>query len=476
MKTAALLLRLGVALTLGSACRSPQGGPPIAPTASTAPAAPPAALAASVTAPPTPPAPPSEVPGCPPREAGDPPVPFGAEEMVPLCRDVYVEPALTPDERARVARLYAASLDDVARGLGPLESAAPLAVLCKTRACSEHFVGTHMRSTVIAPGHRATGAAYVGGARVTIAIIRIDDAARGVLAHERVHVEAHVRLGHGRVPTWFNEGLAVVVGGEPTCAGHEDVKGIDDLRRLVHDAAWADYTNTANTMEATYCQARAEVGAWLRRAGKVGLLDLIARVRDGASFDDVYGPMQTQGGGPLPTVVVSSAPTLGDPTRPFSLAMWIKPAARTGTLAHVSATPVGTGFCGPFLGYDREQRIVSQVFHGDGPDLASFAVAVDPKPRPLGRWTHVAMTWAPGSPNRLYVGGSQVAEAKAPRYHAPGAGPPLYVAWGSINVGGTPCWPGAVSPGAFHGSVTETRVNDTELGPAEIAALARTPP
>ena len=86
------------------------------------------------------------------------------------------------------------------------------------------------------------------------------------------------------------------------------------------------------------------------------------------------------------------------------------------------------------------------------------------------------MTWAPGSANRLYVGGALAGEARAPVYNAAGAGPPVYVAWGSTNVGGATCWHGAVTPGAFQGAVAAMRVYDTELGAADVAALARTPP
>src|SRR5262249_11913987 len=150
---------------------------------------------------------------------------------------------------------------------------------------------------------------------------------------------------------------------------------------------------------------------------------------------------------PIPTVVVSSAPNLGDARRPFSLAMWIKPAAHAGVLAHVSATAVGTGWCMPFLGYDLERHLVAQLFHGDGPRLGSFDLAVDSTRRPIGRWTQAAMTWAPEGTNKLYVSGVLAAESKPPRYHAAGAGRSMYVAWGSSNIGGSTCWHGAIAPG-----------------------------
>jgi hypothetical protein len=457
-------LCLAAALCFSAACATPRASLP--------PATTPAVVEPVALAPSAPAA--VSVSGCPALGANAPTVRFGAEEMVPLCSDVYVEPALTREDRERVGRLYGPARDDVERGLGPLVSSPPLAIFCKTAACADYFAGTARRSAVLAPGRRLPGATYVAGPRLTIVILRIDDGARGYIAHERVHVEVGTRLGHEPVPTWFHEGLAAHVSGAPSCTGVE--RGVDDLRRLDQSAAWGDYTNAPSTMVPTYCQARAEVEAWVRRFGEPGLLDLLGKVRDGASFADVYGPMLTQGPGEVPTVLVSSAPSLGDGQRPFSLAMWIKPAARAGVLAHVSSTAVGTGWCAPFLGYDGDEHLVSQIFHGDGPAPASFAIAVDTKPRPLGKWTHVAMTWAPGSANRLYVDGVRVGEATPPRYRAPGAGPPVYVAWGSSNVGGTRCFRGAVTPGALRGKVADPRVYDTELGAADVAALARTPP
>ncbi len=415
-----------------------------------------------------------EIPGCPPAEASAAPVRFGADAMVPLCRDVYVEPALTPEERERVGRMYAPARNDVERGLGPLVSPPPLAIFCKTKACSDYFAGSSARSATLVPGRRPPGATYVPGPRLTVLILRVDEPARGYLAHEMAHVEVGTRLPFPRLPAWFHEGLAAAVGDAPHCAA--PVRGVDDLRRLDTLAAWGEYTGHRSTQEPTYCQARAEVDAWVHRFGAPRVVELMRKVRDGASFDEVYGPLQTQGPSEVPTVLVSTAPSLGDGQRPFSLAMWVKPAAETGVLAHVSSNALGTGWCTPFVGYDAEHHLVAQILHGGSPELASFAVAVDAKPRPLGKWTHVAMTWAPGSANRLYVGGVQVGEVAVPRYNAAGADAPVYVAWGSSNVGGARCFGGAVTPGAFQGSMTDVRVYDTELGAGDVAALARTPP
>jgi hypothetical protein len=171
---------------------------------------------------------------------------------------------------------------------------------------------------------------------------------------------------------------------------------------------------------------------------------------------------------------MSPAADLGDPTRPFTLAVRVRPAASRGVLAHGSTSEAGVGWCVPLLGYDAAGRIVAQLPRDRGPELGHFAVATDPKPRAPGRWHHVAMTWAPGGPLRLYVDGAIAAEVASTTRDGPGA--PLYVTWGSSNAGGNSgCWAGAIAAAPFAGSIADLRVLATAQSGAEIAALAASP-
>jgi hypothetical protein len=412
------------------------------------------------------------VPGCPPAAADAPPIRFDGGEMIALCRDLVVDPTIDAATRRRLADDFVEARAHVARQLGKREAPDPLVVVCAADACSAHFAGVANRSVVLAPGQRLAGARFKAP-RLAIVLVVADAQARGTLAHELTHLETRARLGRGQVPAWFDEGLAVVIGGEPRCTGKEP-RGIDDLRRLAHADAWSEYTNVPGTLIPTYCQAHAEVDAWVRAHGKDKALDLLAQVRDGARFEDVYGAMRTQPDGPLPTVLVSRAATLGDAAQPFSLVLWMKPKAPAGVVAHVASTEVGTGWCTPFLGYDDQGHLVAQLLLESKSAPGVFAVARDPRPRAPGRWMHVAMTWTPGAPLRLYVDGALAAEAAAPRYAAARA--PVFVAWGSRNIGGNLCWPGATAGGAFDGAVTETRVLGAALTAAEIAALAKRAP
>lgn len=54
------------------------------------------------------------------------------------------------------------------------------------------------------------------------------------------------------------------------------------------------YTGPEDVFFKTYCQARAEVAAWIGKRGNAGVLQLLDAVRQGQSFAGQYGAMQTQ--------------------------------------------------------------------------------------------------------------------------------------------------------------------------------------
>ena len=112
-----------------------------------------------------------------------------------------------------------------------------------------------------------------------------------VLAHEFSHVEVATRTGGKHVPAWFDEGLATFVGGEPICTNVTG-KGIDDLRKLDQETDWVAYTGPEDVFFKTYCQARAEVAAWIGKRGNAGVVQLLDAVRQGQPFAGQYGAMQ----------------------------------------------------------------------------------------------------------------------------------------------------------------------------------------
>lgn len=99
-----------------------------------------------------------------------------------------------------------------------------------------------------------------------------------MLAHEFSHVEVATRIGGKHVPAWFDEGLATYIAGEPICTNVTG-KGIDDLRKLDLETDWVAYTGPEDVFFKTYCQARAEVAAWIGKRGNTGVVQLLDAVR-----------------------------------------------------------------------------------------------------------------------------------------------------------------------------------------------------
>lgn len=398
---------------------------------------------------------PSEPPPCIPPAPDQVGIGFATDSsssnLLPLCRDVYVEAGVSDSERARLRTSYSEAVRAVSEVLGPWQGEWPRTLYCVTNACRRYFAGATSRSRALAPGTSAPGGLYVASERPTILVLQTDAGARGLTAHEMAHVEVYARLRNAVAPDWFHEGLAAVVSDAPSCADHPP-KGIDDLRRLDGHVAWEEHVNVVSQQHPTYCQAKAEVAAWLEGNGRSRLVQVLAALREGASFYDAYGPLRTCESGctgplgiasparlrfyPLDDKVGTTAADLVHPNdashaalllggaswaaghhgsavkvsggksfvrtdaidgigivdRPFSLELWVKPAADAGILVHASVKPSGgDGWCQPFLGFDEDGRLVGQVLYAFSE--TSFLVARGPK-LPLGSWSHVAMTWS----------------------------------------------------------------------------------
>lgn len=436
---------------------------------------------------------------CAPAAAGTAPIPFGGEGLLPLCDGVFAEAATTAAEREVLRRDAAEARARVEAAFGRLRGPAPVILFCKTHPCRVYFTGPARRSWTLGPGRSVPGARYVAGDRDTVIVDEVSPKSRGILAHELVHAEAGARVGQAFVPQWFHEGIAAALADAPVCEPAL-ARGVDDLRLLDAPGAWNEHTSRRERIHETYCQARAEVEAWGRAGGApqlpARLVLLLDAVRSGAPFDAVYGPLLTQPARPAPfeeagarlrraTVLlagtldshVAQGPLahLADRTRPLTLALWVRPARAAGVLAHLSAAPDGSGWCFPPLGFDAAGRLVGQVLHGHSPDLSSFFVAVHPAPLPPGRWTHVALTWAPQGALRLWVGGRLSVEVPAPAINAAGAGA-MTLTWGSSNLAGDGCWHGAIAPGAFRGALAGMTVRSEALAADQVAALAREAP
>jgi hypothetical protein len=113
-----------------------------------------------------------------------------------------------------------------------------------------------------------------------------------VISHELVHSEFGERIGLYSllfVPAWFDEGLALQVDYRAKYSEEvwnqrtENGQNIPDISTLAANKQF--YTGDR---ELHYVIARHDVKNWMEKVGKVGLLDLTARVNKGASFSDSY--------------------------------------------------------------------------------------------------------------------------------------------------------------------------------------------
>jgi hypothetical protein len=109
-----------------------------------------------------------------------------------------------------------------------------------------------------------------------------------------------------RVPSWFDEGLAVAVSEEPTHAesvceeAREDGIPLPPLAELESKNQWLEavrkYRNpelNPKNLAIVYAAAGCEVRSWLRSAGASGLQSFIEQVRAGAEFSVAYKSVQS---------------------------------------------------------------------------------------------------------------------------------------------------------------------------------------
>jgi hypothetical protein len=213
---------------------------------------------------------------------------FGMDE---ITDNLYVDNAMSAGDRAQVRLVVDQARTRVAAFFGDL-STSPVVLACATETCSTAFGGS---------GPRAKS---FGESRMLLS-------SRGttlpIISHEWTHIELHHRIGLWRmrlVPTWFDEGLAVVVSDEPTHSERqwEEIQRlhlpIPQLTELLSTNDWImavhsygddnDSKDPSNGRFVVYSTVGHEVRRWHAIAGRDGLLDMIAAIRDGDMFSDAY--------------------------------------------------------------------------------------------------------------------------------------------------------------------------------------------
>lgn len=216
--------------------------------------------------------------------------------LTSVAENVSIESGADEKARDELRAAVSRAEDAIRAAYGDVESR-PIVHTCITERCYESFGGMGSRAKVY-------------GNRILLS-------PRGFnwhfLAHEWSHAELRARLtlrAWWRLPSWFDEGLAVTVSDAPEHSeGHWQFLVANDIQRPTRTELldfqpgrqWLDavhrYGETQNAkrkakgepeVRPVYAAAGHEVRPWLAKAGNRGLLALIERLNSGEDFDRVY--------------------------------------------------------------------------------------------------------------------------------------------------------------------------------------------
>jgi hypothetical protein len=216
---------------------------------------------------------------------------FGMEQ---IAANIYADSAMPDEARRGLVTNVVEAKDRIAEVYGVAVST-PEIVACSTQTCFESFGGGRQRALTF-------------GNRVLLS-------PRGstvhIVSHEWSHAELNARLGWltrwvlGDLPSWFDEGLAVAVSGEPMHS-EEVWQTVEqralprpELTELISNGDWSRavvrYGDVQAAIEGNpdhpmvvYPMVGHEVRGWLAQNGRPGLLALIERLRNGDRFDAAY--------------------------------------------------------------------------------------------------------------------------------------------------------------------------------------------
>jgi hypothetical protein len=111
-----------------------------------------------------------------------------------------------------------------------------------------------------------------------------------VVAHELMHAEIHHRVGSLayflKIPTWFDEGVAMQVDYRPQYSlSPHDAQNTAYVRDLTTGSTF--FKGDDLTLTRNYASAKHEVASWLSRGGSKFLYSRLQHIRDGQSFAEV---------------------------------------------------------------------------------------------------------------------------------------------------------------------------------------------
>jgi len=216
----------------------------------------------------------------------NPPVMNGTP-LVEVCNGVFAEPVITTTEYGEVAQVRTYAMSTIKKFFGTSKiTNIPDIIVCKTAECAVFFMDSGFGGRVMPQGMSTQNGSFTASRDTFVVGAPQGSEFKKLLtsAHELTHVEFLARVGNGRVPTWFNEGLATYVGGSPVCSPFtpgvtKPIKAQADLKDQTQWKIDAPH----------YCQGSDEITSWVQKNGKQALIDLLDKVKNGAEFYSVYG-------------------------------------------------------------------------------------------------------------------------------------------------------------------------------------------
>ena len=156
---------------------------------------------------------------------------------------------------------------------------------------------------------------------------------------------------------------------------------------------------------------------------------------------------------------------LGTNNKAFSISLWIRPYALSGTLVFVSSSPSGTGWCISMLGFAVNGSIVAQILSSSAESVFGPAVSVS------STWHHIVQTWSATNGLRLYI--DNVLAASRPSvitYSASSASNYVRLA----NRPNNACLYGGIGlQNAYSGEIDDFKIYSRELSKDDVCALYR---
>lgn len=193
---------------------------------------------------------------------------YGLERLAP---DVYAESGLPPSRKREVVSAMEEANRRVRDFYGG-RTTSPRILACLTAGCYRRIGGGGERGVAVL--NRAVMLSPAGVGPV-------------IASHEMSHVELHARLNsEAEVPQWFDEGLAVLVSGDPRYLAPETAAdrclvSTDKALPATLDA----WLRTAGADARAYAKAACRVSRWVTAGGGPhAVADLVRRLNAGQTF------------------------------------------------------------------------------------------------------------------------------------------------------------------------------------------------